>query len=378
MDIFRVGIVGLTGIAAAPAPAGPSAVFAGQMPHSHAAGYAVTPRTQVVAVCDLVPDLCHAFRTRWASTWGEIAAYADYREMLARERLDILSVVTSDDRHADIVVDAVQHGVKGIFCEKPIATSLADADRMIAAVERAGVPMVVNHTRRWRPQYHQARQMIRGGEIGALSRIVAYLGGPRAMLFRNGTHLIDMMNFFAESDPQWVLAELDRGHEDYGPAYAGDGGRDPATDPGATATIRYRNGVVAFCSISKRTAVPFELELLCERGRIRLSPGLTEIESLVSGSSLVVRHLPCTQVVRSDTVAAIAELVSLLEDGGSEKLSTGEGQCPPREARKAIEIILAILASQDRGNVRVDLPLEDAGRLRSACPRPTLLLASLL
>ncbi len=360
MGTFRVGIVGLTGIAAAPAPAGPSAVFAGQMPHSHAAGYAATPRTQVVAVCDLVPDLCQAFRTRWASTWGEIATYADYREMLARERLDILSVVTSDDRHAGIVVDAVQSSVRGIFCEKRIATSLADADRMIAAVERAGVPMVVNHTRRWRPQYHQVRQIIRGGEIGALSRVVAYLGGPRAMLFRNGTHLIDVMNFFAESDPQWVLAELDPGHESYGPTYAGDGGRDPATDPGATAYIRYCNGVVAFCSISKRTAVPFELELLCEQGRVRLAPGLAEIESSVAGSAPAVRRLSCPQVVRGDTAAAIAELVSLIENGGEEQFPPREGQCPPREARKAIEIILAILASQDRGNVRVDLPLEDA------------------
>jgi len=67
MDTLRVGIVGLTGIAAASAPAGPSEVFAGEMPHSHAAGYAVTPYTQVVAVCDLVPDLCQAFRAHWAS-----------------------------------------------------------------------------------------------------------------------------------------------------------------------------------------------------------------------------------------------------------------------------------------------------------------------
>jgi hypothetical protein len=68
----------------------------------------------------------------------------------------------------------------------------------------------------------------------------------------------------------------------------------------------------------------------------------------------MVQRLSCPQVVRSDTAAAIAELVTLVEKGG-------EGQCPPREARKAIEIILAILASQDRGNVRVDLSLEEAG-----------------
>jgi predicted dehydrogenase len=353
METWRVGIVGLTGIAAAPAPAGPSDVFAGQMPHSHAAGYAASPCTQVVAVCDLVPNLREGFCAQWAPTWGEIAAYADYQDMLARERLDILSVVTSDHRHADIVLDAVQCGVRGIFCEKPIATSLADADRMIEAVERAGVPMIVNHTRRWLPEVHHARQIIRSGEIGAMSCVVACLGGPRAMLFRNGTHLIDMINFFAESDPRWVLAELDPGFEDYGSAYAGDGGRDPVTDPGATAYVHYDNGVVALCSLSKGTAVRFELDLLCERGRIRLTPGVIEIETVAAGSAPAVRRLICPPYVRCDTAAAIAELVGLIENGG-------EGQCSPREARKALEIILAVLRSQEWGNVRVDLPLEDA------------------
>jgi len=322
------------------------------MPHSHAAGYAANPRTRVVAACDLVPRLLEDFRAQWSDTWGEIAAYTDYREMLARERLDILSVVTSDDRHGDIVVGAVLAGVKGIFCEKPIATTLADADRMIEAVEQAGVPMTVNHIRRWLPEFHRVRQIIRSGEVGALSRIIACSGGPRAMLFRNGTHLIDVVNFYAESDPQWVLAELDPGCEDYGPAYAGDGGRDPATDPGATAMIRYRNSVIALCSLSKGTAVRFELDLLCEGGRIRLLPGLAEIETLVVGSSPAIRRLTWPQYVRSGSTAAIAELIGLIENGG-------QGQCSPREARKALRIILAILRSQHLGNVRVDLPIDD-------------------
>ena len=60
--------------------------------------------------------------------------------MLARERLDIIGVVTSDHRHADIVVDAATSGVKGVMCEKPLATSLEDADRMIRACAERGGP----------------------------------------------------------------------------------------------------------------------------------------------------------------------------------------------------------------------------------------------
>ena len=351
MTSYRVGIIGLTGIAAAIPPAGPAGIFKGEVPHSHAAGYAAIPNTQVVAVCDLLPRLLEEFVAKWGGMWGQIATYTDYREMLARERLDILSVVTSDHRHADIVVDAVAAGVKGIFCEKPIATTLADADRMIAAVEKAGVPMLINHTRRWLPEYHQARQIIRSGQLGRLWRIIACLGGPRAMIFRNGTHMIDAINFFAESDAQLVLAELDPGQEHYGPAYAGDGGRDPTTDPGGTAYLHYRNGVAAFCSISKTIGVYFEFDLLCEKGRLRLAPGLVTLETR-GASGPQIQHLSCPQYMRSNTVAAIEELVGLIEQGG-------EGQCPPREARKALEIILAILRSQHLGNVRVDLPLQE-------------------
>ena len=350
MTTYRVGIVGLTGIGAGPAPEGPSTIFGSRMPHSHAAGYAAHPRTDVVAVCDLVPELLGRFRARWKHVWPVVATYTDYRAMLAREGLDIISVVTSDDRHADIVVDAADTPVKGILCEKPIATTLADADRMIDAVERAGVPMVVDHTRRWLPEYHLAREILRSDELGALSRIVGLLGGPRAMIFRNGTHLVDAINFFAESDPQWVTAQLDLGQERYGVHYAGDGGHDPATDPGVTGMIVYQNGVIGFCSVSKRTAARFELDLLCERGRVRLLPGGVEVETRDNSGSSTLRRVACPQYVRSDTAAAIAELVGLVENGG-------EGQCPPREARKALEIILAMLRSQVTENARVEFPL---------------------
>lgn len=74
MKVYRVGIVGLTGIAARPAPAGPATVFGVQAPHSHAAGYAAIPETRVVAVCDLVPQLLEGFQSQWGSTWGEISA----------------------------------------------------------------------------------------------------------------------------------------------------------------------------------------------------------------------------------------------------------------------------------------------------------------
>ena len=59
------------------------------------------------------------------------------------------------------------------------------------------------------------------------------------MLFRNGTHLVDAICYFADSEPEWVTAELEEGYEDYN-EYKGDGGHAPATEPSA-------HGYIPFC-----------------------------------------------------------------------------------------------------------------------------------
>jgi predicted dehydrogenase len=321
------------------------------MPGSHAASYACIPNVRVVAICDIVQELMDKFVATWGATWGPIATYTDYREMLVREHLDIISVVTSDHRHADIVVDAAEAGVRGVFCEKPIATSLADADRMTEACERRGIPLSIDHTRRWYPEYHNVRNLLRSGMIGTLRRIVATMGGPRAMLFRNGTHLIDMICFLAESDPAWVFAELDDEFADYGAAYRGDGGRDPATDPGGSGYIHFKNGVRAFCNASKGTPGGSSFDLLGTEGRIFINDTEARLWTVDSSSkALVERPLRAGSQMKTGILAAIEELINWIENGE-------RGVSPGREARKTLEIILGMLASQARGNVRVDLPL---------------------
>ena len=151
MATYRVGIVGCTGIASQPSQTLSHPILGTVAPHSHAAGYNCVPSTEVVAVCDLVPERTQAFVATWQHRWSNIAQFQDYREMLARENLDIVSVVTSDHRHADITVDAAEAGARAIFCEKPLATTVADADRMIEAVEKHGVFLSVDHSRRWQP-----------------------------------------------------------------------------------------------------------------------------------------------------------------------------------------------------------------------------------
>ena len=275
--------------------------------------------------------------------------------MLEDEDIDLLGVATPDHLHGQIVVDAAEAGVRGILCEKPIATTLADADRMIEACERHGVAMSVDYFRRYRPHWNGALAELGDGPLGAVRRIVGNYGGHRSMLFRNGSHLVDAVCWYAGGEPEWVVGALDEEHHEYGPRYAGDGGRDPAFDPGGSALVQFDNGVRAFINISKRTATELELDVFAEEGRLRINNQSAEVWTPIPDFmplTLTHRTLPVPMTQRVDTPAAIADLIDAVEQGR-------ETVSPPREARRTLSVLLAILQSQATGNTPVRFPIAD-------------------
>ncbi len=223
---YRVGIVGASGITIKTPLSAPPRPLDKELLMSHVGSLSIMTDMEVVAICDIIPDALDQFKESWGTRWPEARTYSDYREMLSNENLDILTVATPDHRHTQIVIDGARSGVSGIFCEKPMATTIEDADAMIAACEENGVKMSIDHTRRWLPLFHKVRDTIRQGTIGPLTSLTAVLGGPRAMLFRNGTHLIDAICFFAEATPTMVSALLEDGF-DLWDRYRGDGGKLP-------------------------------------------------------------------------------------------------------------------------------------------------------
>jgi predicted dehydrogenase len=354
MTTYRTAVVGLTGIGMSPAPAAADPVLGRQVPHSHVSAYALEPRTTVVAVCDLVPALLDRFREQWGQTFPEARTYTDYREMLAKEQIDLLSVVTSDHRHAQIVVDAAEAGVKGIFCEKPIATTMADAERMIAACRAHNVPLLIDHSMRWFPEYVEARRLLRDGAIGEIRRVMVTGCGTRAMLFRNTTHVVDMLCFLVGSDPKWLVAELDDQWNDYPPSYAGDGGKDPATDPGVSAYIHFQNGVRAFLNCSQMPVSYREWDVIGDKGRLRIGYQTAELWRLQEDGQLAMTPLRPKYTTRADFTAALAELIDLVETGNA----TG-GSSNGEDGRRTLSILLGILQSAAADSTRITFPIQD-------------------
>ncbi|MDQ3068159.1 MAG: Gfo/Idh/MocA family oxidoreductase [Acidobacteriota bacterium] len=97
--------------------------------------------------------------------WEESAT--DWREVIARPDIDLVDVSTPGDSHAEIAIAAARAG-KAVICEKPLANTVAEAARMLAAVTKAGVPHMICHNYRRAPAVLLAKQLIDEGKLGEL------------------------------------------------------------------------------------------------------------------------------------------------------------------------------------------------------------------
>jgi predicted dehydrogenase len=161
---------------------------------AHLPAYRKITEIEVVAGTDLSAGV----RERWQQEFGIRRMYADAREMLEQEQLDIVSICTWPPLRPEMVELACAAGVKGILAEKPMAVDLAGCDRMIAAAERAGTVLVIGHQRRFHDRYVKARELIDAGAIGDLVQITGYGGGD---LLTGGTHTVDIIRYLVHDVP---------------------------------------------------------------------------------------------------------------------------------------------------------------------------------
>ncbi|HET7558853.1 MAG TPA: Gfo/Idh/MocA family oxidoreductase [Limnochordia bacterium] len=171
--------------------------------HAHANGYQAQG-VELVAAADINPDNLQRFVDRFGVKRG----YADYRELLATERPDLVSVCTWVGLHPEMVIAAAEAGVRGILCEKPFALSLADTRRMLDACRAHNTQVALNTQRRFGEPWLTAKRLIAAGEIGRPLRFEGSCHGWD--LLEWGSHWVDMARFFAgDGRAEWVLAQVD-------------------------------------------------------------------------------------------------------------------------------------------------------------------------
>ena len=126
---------------------------------------------EIAAVCDR--DQQKAART--AAVASGARTYADAAALLAEERPDAVHVLTPPSSHAALAIQAAEAGAH-VLVEKPLALSVEDADRMIAAARANGVVLAANHNYLRKPSVVRASELVASGEIGEVVHVESYYG----------------------------------------------------------------------------------------------------------------------------------------------------------------------------------------------------------
>ena len=146
-------------------------VGCGQIARAHIGALASLDGLTLVGVCDRDEQ-----RARQAAAWAPGSRpYTDHESMLRTERPDAVHILTPPATHATLAIAAIEAGCH-VLVEKPMALSLGDADRMIAAASARGVMLGTNHNYRHKPSISKAERLVAAGAIGRVVHVNAYYG----------------------------------------------------------------------------------------------------------------------------------------------------------------------------------------------------------
>ena len=307
---------------------------------SHAGAYSAVSQTDLVAASDMNKGKLQ----KCGIKWGIKSLYEDYEKMLEKEKLDILSICTWSSTHLEILRKAAEYGVKAIFCEKPIATNLKDADEMIRICKKNNVILMIDHQRRFDEFHQSVKKFISDGKMGKIQQVVFYY---TAGIANTGSHMFDLLRFlFGEVD--WVYA-----------VYSENKSPNPE-DPNIDGILKFKNGTL--CSVhacDMKHFLIFEADIIGTKGMMRITHSGFDLEfyeigesKLFSGYSEIFKsESPINKNVRRKfMINAVRHLVDCLEKN-KEPISSGF------DGRKSLELICAFHESARTLGKRIYLPL---------------------
>ena len=307
-------------------------------PWAHAPAMIEARGIELVAAADVDRAKLDDFGQRW----GVEALYEDFRELVQKEKPDVVAVTTRPEERAEVVVGLAEAGGRAIYATKPMCRTLAQADAMIEACARTGTILAIACHLNWYNWYAMARQAIADGAIGDLRSMVCHC--PHS-LSNIHSHSLALMRLFAGAPVEWVMGEMDSDEQ-----AQGDG------DISGSGYVAYANGVRGFVnSRADRSGHGWTMEFIGERGMVVTRNAHAQFElwgAHPETGEPIQRQFPNPWHPRSSMVDAFEGVCRSIE-AGEEKI------CPGEFGREALETVIALRESHRRGNVRVELPLED-------------------
>ena len=222
-----------------------------------------TPQLRLALLCDQPEDKA----TAMAAQFGFERAVADWRALVSDPEVDLVSITTPNALHAEIALAALENG-KHVWCEKPMALTLTEAERMAATASATGRVTLVGYNYLHNPAIAHARQLIANGRIGHVAHLRGWVdedyqadpGTPwtwRARLADAGLgalgdlgcHLVSLMQGFA-GEIESVIAQTQIIHANR-PLADGSGLAAVENEDVATALLTFRNGAMGSASTSR-------------------------------------------------------------------------------------------------------------------------------
>lgn len=231
----------------------------GSMGRNHARVYSELPEVHLVAVADANHELVRSTAEKYG-----IRGYTDYREMLAKEKPDAVSIAVPTALHAQVGMDVLNAGAH-VLMEKPIAATIEEGRLLVDKARELNLQLMVGHIVRFNPAMQALKQKLQEGALGRIFQVFCRRAGPFPARIRDvgvvvdlAPHDVDVMRFLTDSTPTRVYAETEqRIHTDHEDLLWG--------------TVRFADGVVGSLEINWLTPTKIrETLVLGERGLFRV------------------------------------------------------------------------------------------------------------
>jgi len=190
----------------------------GSFGKNHCRVFADMPNVELAAVCDKNKELFASVRKNGARE------YTDHKEMLQKERLDLVSLVVPTKLHHQIALDVLNASVN-LLVEKPIASTIEEAREIIACARANKVKLTVGHIERFNPAIIELKRRIKAGELGKVYRVIVSRLGPFPERIRDvgvvidlAVHDLDILRYLTDSEVDYLYARTEKrihtAHED--------------------------------------------------------------------------------------------------------------------------------------------------------------------
>lgn len=188
------------------------AIGAGYFSHFHYDAWSRMRGAEIVGCCDSDAERANAV----AKQYGIPQAFTDYRQMLDEIDVDFVDVITRPDTHLEIVTEVARRSLP-VICQKPLAPTFADSQRMEQIVRESASRCMVHENFRFQPWYREIKRLFAAGEVGKKLHTIsfrnragdghgpeAYLARqpyfqtmPKFLLFEAGIHTVDTFRYLA-------------------------------------------------------------------------------------------------------------------------------------------------------------------------------------